>query len=332
MKQLPLYSQHIVDAHLKCCRDIVKNRLDELERQLPCLAQRMFLRRIRKFIAEENGFVTEAVNLKKFVLEIEQEWYCHDDPLPKWILSLNSKLEKIFYYDGFAKRVGTSQRGGGIPLMKEILKHLKYCPYCNADMVYTLQLDEREPPYKSAFDHFFPRSRYPFLALSLYNLLPACERCNSKFKRDKYKEPLATFQPYLHDVDASTRFVLIGLTNEMRNRDSAKNTLSVHLLPKPGAPDKVQELLDNYQNLFHIDDVYSLLYNDQALRFFRMGTILNEAYLKEVEKRFAAAGMHVDAIKLLFDTPLRRSEIDRHHLAKLKLDILEQYCGIEVAP
>lgn len=332
MKRLPLYSQHIADAHLKCCRDIVKNRLDELERQLPCLAQCMFLRRIKKFIDEEHGFVTDAVNLKGFVQEVEAEWYCHDDPLPEWIMSLNAKLEKIFNYDGFAKRHGTSSRGGGIPLMKEILKHVKYCPYCNADMVYTIQLDKNASPYKSAFDHFFPRSRYPFLALSLYNLLPSCERCNSKFKRDNYTETLATFHPYLHDVDDSTRFVLLGITEEIWNRNLANNPLSAHLRTTSFAQGEVQELLDNYQKLFHIDDVYNLLYNDQVLRFLQLGKILNKTYLKKVEEWVPDTRMRAETIELLFDTPLRRSEIDRHHLAKLKLDILEQYCGIEVEP
>lgn len=170
------------------------------------------------------------------------------------------------------------------------------------------------------------------MALSLYNLIPSCPRCNSSFKRALYKEPQISFHPCLDDVDDATRFVLIGLTNEMRYSAPEDNTLSVHLRLKPTQSPAEQVRLENYQELFRIDEVYSQLHKGQALRMLQLGTIINKAYRAEVECRVALAGMHVDAASLLFDTPLKRNEIDRHHLAKLKLDILEQYCGIEVEP
>ena len=34
------------------------------------------------------------------------------------------------------------------------------------------------------FDHWFPKKKYPLLAISFYNLIPCCTYCNSSVKGD----------------------------------------------------------------------------------------------------------------------------------------------------
>lgn len=53
-------------------------------------------------------------------------------------------------------------------------------------------------------DHFFPRSKYPFLSIHPYNLVPICTICNSFFKIDKdplenhkHETLLDTYHPYV---------------------------------------------------------------------------------------------------------------------------------------
>ena len=241
-------------------------------------------------------------------------------------------MEGIFNYDNFADRKGQGKKGGGIPLIKAVLKHMRYCPYCNADMVYTIKCDDKDKPYKSAFDHFYPKSRYPFLGLSLCNLIPACDRCNSKFKRDMYMEVLGTFNPYLNDVDSETCFVLIGLTNEIRQGNESADALRIQLLPRQALTNGVDASLNNYQALFRIDDVYSQLYQDAAVETLQKGELINESYRDEIKAHFLSAGISADPVKIILGTPLKRKEINKHHIAKLKLDILEQYCGVDVEP
>ena len=58
------------------------------------------------------------------------------------------------------------------------------CPYCN--LVYTTTLPSKEEladkkkfkTTRATFDHFYAKSRYPYLALSLFNLIPCCYQCN----------------------------------------------------------------------------------------------------------------------------------------------------------
>lgn len=330
MKQLPRYSNEILESHRLCCQDIVGERPGVLQRQLCCPAQRRYVRRIMEFIEDDDGFVASAEVLKDFVYEIESNWYQNKSKVPAIYKSVNDKLESIFSYDNFAGRKGQGKKGGGIPLIKAALKHMRYCPYCNADMVYTIKCDDNDKTYKSAFDHFYPRSRYPFLGLSLYNLIPACDRCNSKFKLGMYKEVLGTFNPYLDDVDSETRFVLIGLTNEIRQGNESADALRIQLEPKPASSNDVYTALENYQSLFRIDDVYSQLYQDAAVETLQKGELINESYRDEIKAHFLSAGICADLVKIILGTPLKRKEINRHHIAKFKLDLLEQYCGVHV--
>lgn len=63
---------------------------------------------------------------------------------------------------------------------------VKVCPYCNRMYTTTLYGKKRIRP---DFDHFYPKSRYPYLAVSLFNLIPTCNICNkAKFDYAEIKE------------------------------------------------------------------------------------------------------------------------------------------------
>jgi hypothetical protein len=54
------------------------------------------------------------------------------------------------------------------------------CPYCNEEDIESIETEGAE--YRPALDHFYPKAKFPFLALSLGNLVPAGDRCNSTYK------------------------------------------------------------------------------------------------------------------------------------------------------
>ncbi len=74
----------------------------------------------------------------------------------------------------------------------EFRKHLlgssiKACVYCNSNLAITFQTNyynkeenKRVKEYKAKLelDHFHPKSKYPFLCTSFYNLYPVCGNCN----------------------------------------------------------------------------------------------------------------------------------------------------------
>ena len=54
------------------------------------------------------------------------------------------------------------------------------CPFCGLQ-----PLDGEFDPTREAFDHYLPKSLYPFNSVNLKNLAPSCNKCNSGNKKDK---------------------------------------------------------------------------------------------------------------------------------------------------
>ena len=112
--------------------------------------------------------------------------------------SSNKKLShelqnKIFRYDNYSQRVAAV----------EILKKMKVtvCPYCNRQYIFTLSKGCVRPQ----FDHYYPKNRYPYLALSLYNMIPSCSICNmAKSSLDTFKEPI--LYPFDEEMGSEAKF------------------------------------------------------------------------------------------------------------------------------
>lgn len=61
---------------------------------------------------------------------------------------------------------------------------LRTCPYCNHAYAFTLRR-EKKGLFRPTLDHFYTKSRYPHLGLTLINLIPSCSTCNSSLKSTK---------------------------------------------------------------------------------------------------------------------------------------------------
>lgn len=54
------------------------------------------------------------------------------------------------------------------------------CPFCGIGSMLT-----SKDKFREAFDHYLPKSKYPFVSLLKNNLYPICHTCNSTYKKDK---------------------------------------------------------------------------------------------------------------------------------------------------
>lgn len=53
--------------------------------------------------------------------------------------------------------------------------NLGSCPYCNRNYIFSVN---KKGSVKPEIDHFYPKSIYPYLAVSYFNLIPSCPTCN----------------------------------------------------------------------------------------------------------------------------------------------------------
>lgn len=71
----------------------------------------------------------------------------------------------------------TKDRYGAVNLIQNL--NLTVCPYCNRSFIHNFKREDKVKR-SSQIDHFFPKGsgKYPYLALSFYNLIPSCYSCN----------------------------------------------------------------------------------------------------------------------------------------------------------
>lgn len=70
----------------------------------------------------------------------------------------------------------------------------KVCPYCNRN--YITPLYSKKGKVRADLDHFFPKHKYPYLSLSLFNLVPSCRFCNSSLKGKQNFTIRDNFHPF----------------------------------------------------------------------------------------------------------------------------------------
>lgn len=297
---------------------------------------------------------------------------------PREMVACQKCLRTIFSYEAFssssrlewndsehkliARPVSDGGKWGAFEFLSELYRvnHLSCCPYCNADYVYAVQADDGNACVRTDIDHFFPRWKYPYLALCLRNLVPSCARCNSRFKkgldvlahnhpvrkRKTYDENLsltaapvlAISNPYCDDLHYSIRFELQDVSLEMllgqvQVSDPHLNCFTV----KGRGGDRFGASV----KLFHLQSVYRQIYGRELKEMpLRIGIAMSEYPNMIVSAIREWSGLcNLDDRKLLNADNLRRlllngslcpEKINDERLGKLKFDIYEQLCGFAI--
>lgn len=94
----------------------------------------------------------------------------------EWEQDIVAGLLWVFDYGAFSGWAHSGWNAYGL-----VDEHkLRICPYCHTSHLnyHVHGSKDMRPP----LDHFYPRSRYPYLGTSLYNLIPSCYQCNSSIK------------------------------------------------------------------------------------------------------------------------------------------------------
>ncbi|MFV8361448.1 hypothetical protein [Flavobacterium sp. LS1P3] len=120
---------------------------------------------IYKIVASESLLLK---NLKNRYLKIHYN-------LKKNLIDWNSLLKDAFNYSKFIEK---TNKWNAYEYTNEL--GFNVCPYCNRNYIHTLRTEKGST--RPELDHFYPKSIYPFLSISIYNLIPSCHICNSNLK------------------------------------------------------------------------------------------------------------------------------------------------------
>lgn len=204
--------------------------------------------------------------------------------------------------------------------------NIKYCPYCNAETVYSIQFDGDDvvKSARSALDHYFPQSEYPFLGISLCNLVPSCTRCNTDIKRDREMDFELHLNPYSECFHDAVRFICRPVDATVTfSVDCAKSEEGFVFDTRP-QKDSQPNLANRgiaLAEFFKIKDVYNQLFKHEAINYIYKSRLIGSDYYNFV-REMLKENLTEAQIKMLFcDLVDETYKINRVRLSKLALDM-----------
>ena len=290
---------------------------------------------IREVEAGRNGFVQNKENL--------------------------NAIKTIFDYSSLSTiNKGLSEELGGELDTAYWLQHqlkVRTCPYCNAN--YTRVSFPKA--FRADLEHFFPRSEYPYLSVSLFNLFPACQTCN-KLKSDKANrlDGEEILYPYSESFDENAqeripfRFVIDKEASPVKVLSGISDQFSIRLVPVDDTDcfaldaamtlDGVAERRKKKEktapywdrairaiHLFQLDEVYKY-HKPEVQKLLRILYIYNHAAREQRSKLLPEKEHYFLQLPPLAD--LLFANLEKEHwgdmpLNKLKADIVEQVTELE---
>lgn len=200
----------------------------------------------------------------------------------------------------------------------EIL-NLRICPYCGRQFVYAVE--ENGATVKPQIDHFLPKRKYPFLALSFFNLIPVCNTCNMIYCKGEHdpleptnQRPFSMIYPYeFENGDLSFNIQLIN--SHYYNVENFKVQIDYN------GNTTLENGCKNYLKL----DAFYAYHNHEAANIYRQFMVLKS----KASAYYQAFGLPKDALsptpKLIFGHGFDEKTSREVLLYKFKQDVYEQF-------
>lgn len=188
------------------------------------------------------------------------------------------------------------------------------CPYCNRHYIYVVKKKNKgEKNVQPEIDHFYPKTKYPFFAISYYNLIPSCKTCNG-FGGKEDSDPLdpnrIIVNPYLledSDFTFSYNIKNANILNSVHNKDS------IEIVFKNGKSGNIE--------VFNLKQLYEM-HSDHVLELIVKSKYRYSNYYREYLSSFKNLNFTQKEIdRLILGNYSETDEVNKRPLAKLYQDI-----------
>ena len=199
------------------------------------------------------------------------------------------------------------------------------CPYCNRSYIFTVRKDASNGKARPQYDHFFPKSKYPYLAVSMYNLIPSCAVCNSgKSDKDSFQDQKVQYlNPYVEGYGTKTFLQIAPKKKKDRIRGCVGLAEEYTVKPK-SAPDVDKDAAKRIQDtwdLLKLGPLYEK-HSDYIRNILRAKQIYTEEYLDQLMKSFPGAFDDMDDLRnVVYFNYLDEEDWGKRILAKLTHDL-----------
>lgn len=225
---------------------------------------------------------------------------------------INTIFKKIFNYDYYSK----NYRHEIIYLLD-----IRTCPYCNRQYITNYEGKKTT----ADLDHYYAKSIYPYLSFSLYNFVPSCQICNSRFKKsvDFYKFPhLYPYeQEFGDEVCFKTKFLNGKYNIDYLLGDSKDFEIDLVILDKDS---KLNLEYNNSIKTFMLKEIYQS-HKDYVKELIAKVHIYNDIGINELMNIKGLFKTEDEIIAFVFGEYLNSNDLSKRPLSKLTIDILEEF-------
>lgn len=207
---------------------------------------------------------------------------------------------------------------------EKLLMGIKACPYCNLEYLERLKDNKGKDIINYTFDHYASKEKYPFFAISLYNLIPTCTICNSiiKGKVDFLESKEEYIQPYFDDFDDIARFE-IQLNGIPENINDFPGQFTIELKKKNNSVnDNDFKKAENTVKFFKVKERIQQNHSDYIQEIL----VKIKSYSSDYSKSIEAMGFNASQREsIIFGNYIAPEDINKRPLSKLTIDIHNQF-------
>jgi hypothetical protein len=204
---------------------------------------------------------------------------------------------------------------------KSLLEKLgvRVCPYCNRQYTFTLRNDGIRPQ----FDHYFPKSLYAYLSVSLFNLVPSCSICNSKkHALNTYEAKNDLYYPYEDEFGDDVVFQTYSDGYDFTYWTGNSNNFDIKLTFKDK---KHCNKVENLNKHLKIELLYKQ-HKDYVKDIIRNAVIYNDSRIYELLEQFPGLFHSKNEIlNSIFMSCIDKESWGKRPLSKLTHDIYEEF-------
>ena len=218
-----------------------------------------------------------------------------------------------------------------------LFKYFPTCPYCNTTYLFRLKkktiTNKKSKNYVGAqLDHYFPKSDYPYLAISILNLIPACPTCNH-IKSDDEREHLYPYEEELGEdakFNYSLKFFseLKGINNDSLEEKGLKldeyfgERVELKIAKGLTNGDK-RDRIKNSNKIFRLEEKHSSLKEEMKDLYFKH-KCTSSSQLEELRINFESLNLTDDEIKeIYYGVKIDKDKYHERPLSKFINDLID---------
>jgi hypothetical protein len=224
------------------------------------------------------------------------------------IFNLIVDLGKLFDYDWLCDKAPIEEYS-----LYKLAQNLnrRSCTYCNRTYTTTMTTSKKGKLMRPQFDHWYPKWKYPLLALSFFNLIPSCSTCNSSSKGRDELDLQKNIHPYI-ESDQENEFSFSYINSKVNKyhvyvRAHNTNKKALKTIKALNIDTMYNAHIPELEDLIKIKKAYTENYIDKLNKFFPKSSLTNE-----------------DIYRLAFGTEINFKDFHKRPLSKFKNDILKE--------